>query len=107
MYVGSYSIVLYNIQILMFPGSYEFSSVAVYGLYSLCNTLTPQIKGMPEPISHIYIALPTSLKNLVIGNGGNIFLYTPSWRVYIFHVHSPFLITTCLIHLQALMLYLN
>ena len=43
----------------------------------VCNTLTPQIKGMPEPIYHIIIALPTSLKNLVIGNGGGtFFVYT-------------------------------
>ena len=52
-------------------------------------------------ISHI--ALPTSLKNLVIRNGGSTFLCTPSWRVYNVDVHSPFLIITYLVHLQALM----
>ena len=45
---------------------------------SSCNTLKTQIKGMPEPIYHIYMALPTSLKNdVVIGNGGStFFMYT-------------------------------
>ena len=40
----------------------------------VCNNLTPQIKGMPEPIYVSHIALPTSLKNMVIGNGGSTFL---------------------------------
>ena len=54
------------------------------------------------------MALPTSLKNdVVIENGGSIFLCTPSWRVYNFDVHSPFLIITCLVHLQTLMLKLR
>ena len=48
--------------------------------------------------SHIsHITLPTSLRNLVIGNGGSIFLC----------IQSPFLIITCLIHLQALMFKLD
>ena len=55
--------------------------------------MTPQIKEMPEPMHIPHILLPTSLKNLVVKNGGIIFLHTPSWRVYNFHVHSPFLIT--------------
>ena len=54
----------------------------------------------------LHIALPISLMNVVIGNGGSIFLCTPSWRVYNFDVHSPFLIITCLVNLQALMLKL-
>ena len=62
---------------------------------------------MPETIYHIIIALPTSLKNVVIGNGGSTFLCTPSWRVYNFDVHFPFLIITCLVHLQALMFKLD
>ena len=38
---------------------------------------------------------------------GSTILCTPSWRVYNFDVHSPFLIITCLIHLQALMFKLD
>ena len=38
-----------------------------------CNTLTPWIKGMPEPIYISHIALPTSDKDLVIENGGSTF----------------------------------
>ena len=49
-----------------------------------------------------YIALSTSLKYVVIGNGGSTFLCTPSWRVYNFDVHSPFLIIICLVHLRTI-----
>ena len=67
-----------------------------------------RLKECHNPYSyHIIIALPTSLKNVVIGNGGNTFLCTPSWRLYNFDVHSPFLIITCLVHLQALMFKLS
>ena len=51
-------------------------------------------------ISHI--ALSTSLKDVEIGNGGSTFVCTPSWRVYNFDVHSPFLIITCLVHLRTI-----
>ena len=75
----------------------------------LYDTLTPQIKGTPEPI-YMHIALPTSLKNLVIVNGGSSYSFyvaIPSWRAYNFDVYSPFLIITCLVHLQTLMLYVS
>ena len=48
--------------------------------------------------------LLASLKNLVIGNGDSTYiLCTPSWRVYIFDVHSSFVTTACFISSQALM----
>ena len=48
--------------------------------------------------------LLASLKNLVIGNGDSTYiLCTPSWRVYIFDVHSSFVNTMCFIPSQALL----
>ena len=48
--------------------------------------------------------LLASLKNLVIGNGDSTYiLCTPSWRVYIFDIHSSFVTTKCFIPSQALM----
>ena len=35
------------------PGSVVYKGVNAPHITKLCNTLTPQIKGMPEPIYHI------------------------------------------------------
>ena len=58
---------------------------------------------MPELI----ISLPTSFKNVVIGNGGSAFVMYAFMEGVQFRLHSPFLIITRLVHFQALMFNLD